>query len=56
MVQSDGIALLILLMVSSLQPTILMVLREVQPSNILYISVTLLVFQPLKSMDVRELQ
>ena len=47
---------LILLIVASLQPTILILLREVQPLNMLSILVTRLVFQPLKSKVVSLLQ
>ena len=47
---------LILSTVAELQSTILILLREVQPLNILSILVTRLVFQPLKSKVVSLLQ
>ena len=46
----------ILVLVAPEQPTILIVLNEVQPLKIFLISVTLLVFHLLKSKDVRLLQ
>ena len=47
---------LILSIVSCSQPIILIVFKLVQPSNILVEKVTLLVFQPLKSKEVRLVQ
>lgn len=56
MVQPDGITPLILFLVASLQPTILMVLRELQFLNMSVTDVKSFMFQPLKSKDVREVQ
>ena len=52
----DGFIDLILSIVSLLQPFILIEVNEAQPSNILLISVTLLISQPLKFKDVRLVQ